>query len=141
MGSYGPSLRPVLFAKQRAVFATKTWRRRLEANAQRQNSIKIVGEGRKGDYSHGASAYALLLTFAIGLSIIPAMIRRSFKSGELQRELERRGKSQASFAFAAGVSPSTVFKACRGDDLSPTTWGRLIRALGAIQPLKTSRHS
>ena len=44
--------------------------------------------------------------------------------------------SQASFAFAAGVDPATIFRACRGDKLRPSTERKLRAALAAIKTMK-----
>lgn len=62
----------------------------------------------------------------------------SFIDGELAREIERRGMSQASFAFAAGLSPSVLSKACRGQEIRAKTWGAILRALAAIEPVDAS---
>ncbi len=62
----------------------------------------------------------------------------SFPDSELTREIERRGMSQTSFAFAAGLSPSVLHKACRGEQLRPKTWRLILRALAAIEPVDAS---
>lgn len=46
--------------------------------------------------------------------------------------------SQTSFAFAAGLSPSVLHKACRGEQLRPKTWRLILRALAAIEPVDAS---
>jgi predicted transcriptional regulator len=58
-----------------------------------------------------------------------------FVSGELSREIARRGMSQISFAYAAGLSPSVVHKACRGEVIRAKTWAAIIRSLAAIEPV------
>ena len=54
---------------------------------------------------------------------------------ELRRQLALRGLRQDELARLAGVTPSTVSKACRiGGPLSAASVGRLVRGLASIQP-------
>ncbi len=69
------------------------------------------------------------------------MAKMSFPKGELLDKIQERGKTQVTFAFVAGISPSTVYKACQGQDLSPSAFGKIIVALGALPRLNGSRRS
>ena len=54
---------------------------------------------------------------------------------ELRLQLAVRGLRQDELAHLAGLTPSTVSKACRaGGPLSATSVGRLTRALTRIEP-------
>jgi predicted transcriptional regulator len=69
------------------------------------------------------------------------MAKMSFKKGELLTKIQARGKTQVTFAFIAGVTPSTIHKACQGRDLSPTTFGKILTALSHTAPLNGSGRS
>lgn len=63
-----------------------------------------------------------------------ALVKLAFR-GNLQAALDERGVSQQAFAYAAGISLASVARAVRGELVSAPTFGKIIRALGAIAPV------
>lgn len=64
----------------------------------------------------------------------------TFVEGALDREIRARGMSRQAFALKAGVSFDTITRACRGENLKPKSFGKLVVALGAIPPLDLPSH-
>ena len=60
---------------------------------------------------------------------------------EVRRQLAIRGMRQDQLARLAGLTPSTVSKACRvGGPLTATSVGRLARALRSVEPDPLALH-
>lgn len=60
---------------------------------------------------------------------------------ELRLQLAVRGLRQDELAHLAGLTPSTISKACRaGGPLSATSVGRLARALRSVEPEPLALH-
>jgi predicted transcriptional regulator len=59
----------------------------------------------------------------------------SFKPDSLARELARRGLSIEAFATSAEVDRSTIERAMKGRALHATTFGKILTALGKVEPL------
>jgi predicted transcriptional regulator len=60
---------------------------------------------------------------------------REFPVGALQREIERRGMSQESFAKEAQIAPTTVLRACKGLKLNSASWRKIVTTLSVIPVL------
>ena len=60
-----------------------------------------------------------------------------FAKGALQRQLDARALSHRDFAKIAKVSPTTVLKGCKGNELAKKSGSRILIALSAIPILAT----
>lgn len=59
-----------------------------------------------------------------------------FPDGYLQHELDRRSLSQEDFAKIAGVSPTTVYRACKGEALKKRSYGKIRVSLSVVPVLE-----
>lgn len=58
-----------------------------------------------------------------------------FMPGSLEREIVIRGLSFEAFAQLAELDPATVARAVKGLRLKPKSYGKILSALGKIQPI------